>query len=80
MQCFGQDQSQRRIGVPERRPEIISECRDCCSIGIPLDGIKDGVGPIVALLLEVRSAFVLGEFVRGVRFSRPGISPALSRR
>jgi hypothetical protein len=54
--------------------EIISECRDCCSIGIRLDGIKDGVGPIVALLLEVRSAFVLGEFIRGVRFSRLGIS------
>jgi hypothetical protein len=43
--------------------DIISECRNCCSIGSPIDGIKDAVGPIVSLL-EVGSDFVLREFVR----------------
>jgi hypothetical protein len=41
---------------------ILSECRNCCSIGSPTNGIKDVVGPAVALL-EVRSAFLPREFV-----------------
>jgi hypothetical protein len=43
--------------------DIISECRNCCSIDSTVDGIKDVVGPIVALL-NVPSEFVLKEFVR----------------
>jgi molybdopterin-guanine dinucleotide biosynthesis protein A len=42
-------------------PDLISEYRNSCSIGSPVDGIKDVVGPMVALL-QVRS--VLSEFVR----------------
>jgi hypothetical protein len=43
--------------------DIISECRNCCLIGSLVDGIKDVYGPIVALL-DARSEFVLGKFVR----------------
>jgi cytochrome c2 len=38
--------------------DIISECRHCHSIGSLVDGLKDVVGPIVALT-DVRSNFVL---------------------
>ncbi len=43
--------------------DLIRECRNCCSICCPIDGIK-GVGDPTIALLEVRSDFVLGEFVR----------------
>jgi hypothetical protein len=42
--------------------EYLGECRNCCSIGSLADGIKDAVGPIVALS-DVRSDFVLRGFV-----------------
>jgi hypothetical protein len=42
--------------------EIISECRNCYSIGSSIDGIKD-VGASKVALLEVRSDFVPMEFV-----------------
>jgi molybdopterin-guanine dinucleotide biosynthesis protein A len=45
-------------------------CRNCCSIGSLVNGIKDVVGPIVALL-DVRSDFVLREVVRERAFFAP---------
>jgi hypothetical protein len=58
--------------------DIISECRNCCSIGSPIDGIIDVVGPIVALL-DVRSDFVPGEFFRECFFPRLVMYPVPSR-
>jgi hypothetical protein len=46
---------------------IVSECRNCCSIGSPVDGIKYVIGPIVTLL-DGRSGFVHRETVRGRAF------------
>jgi molybdopterin-guanine dinucleotide biosynthesis protein A len=58
--------------------DIISDCRNNCSIGSPVDGINDVVGPIVALL-EVLSACVLGEFVREhVFFAACDVSSAIT--
>jgi hypothetical protein len=45
----------------DHKGAIISYSRNCYSIGSPIDGIKDVVGPIVALL-KVHSDFLLGEF------------------
>jgi hypothetical protein len=46
-----------------KESDIVSECRNCCSIGSPVDGIKYVVYPIVALL-DGHSDFVLRETVR----------------
>jgi hypothetical protein len=50
-------------------PSLITEVRtfavssEIAAVGSPVDGIKDVVGPMVALL-DIRSDFALGGFVR----------------
>jgi hypothetical protein len=48
--------------------DLTRECRNCCLIRSPIDGIK-GVGVPTIALLEVRSDFVLGNSFVSVRFS-----------
>jgi hypothetical protein len=51
------------IEFDHKGPDIISECRNGCSIGSPAAGIKDVVGSIVAFL-DVRSEFGHRDFFR----------------
>jgi hypothetical protein len=67
------------VDIDYKGADIISECRDCCSSGSSVDGIKDVVGPTAALL-EVRSDFVLREFVRERAFLRLVLCPLPSRK
>jgi hypothetical protein len=46
---------------------LIRECRNCCLLCSPIDGIE-GVGGPTVTLLEVRSDFVLREFFRDRAF------------
>jgi hypothetical protein len=67
------------IEFDRKGSDIISECRNGCSIGSSAAGIKDVVGSIVALL-DVRSEFVHREFIRERTFFVAVMYPVPSRK